>query len=59
MPLHVFLIKHQNIGKYTKKIFEILVLTALTVGLIWTLLELIPKSVLLSLSMLQFKEFHF
>ena len=35
-----------------KKIFEILVLTALTVGLIWTILELTPKSALLSLTIL-------
>ena len=33
-----------------KKIFfEILLLTALNVGLIWTILELTPKSALLSL----------
>ena len=32
-----------------KKVFEILVQTALTVGLIWTILELTPKSALLSL----------
>ena len=35
-----------------KKIFEILVLTALTVGLIWTILELTPKSALLSFTIL-------
>ena len=35
-----------------KKIFEILVQTALTVGLIWTILELTPKSTLLSLTIL-------
>ena len=35
-----------------KKIFEILVLTALIVGLIWTILELTPKSALLSLTIL-------
>jgi len=37
-----------------KKFFEILVQTALTVGLIWTILELTPKSALLSLSILYF-----
>ena len=31
-----------------KKFFEILVQTALTVGLFWTILKLIPKSALLS-----------
>ena len=36
-----------------KFFFEILVLTALTVGLIWTILELTPKSALLSLIVLQ------
>ena len=35
-----------------KFFFEILVLTALTVGLIWTILELTPKSALLSLTIL-------
>jgi hypothetical protein len=35
-----------------KKFFEILVLTALTVGLIWTILELTPKSALLFLTIL-------
>ena len=35
-----------------KKNFEILVQTALTVGLIWTILELTPKSALLSLTIL-------
>ena len=35
-----------------KKIIEILVLTALTVGLIWTILELTSKSALLSLTSL-------
>ena len=35
-----------------KKKNEILVLTALTVGLIWTILELTPKSALLSLTIL-------
>ena len=35
-----------------KIVFEILVLTALTVGLIWTILELTPKSALLSLTIL-------
>jgi hypothetical protein len=35
-----------------KKIFEILVQTALTVGLIWTILKLTPKSALLSFSIL-------
>ena len=38
-----------------KIFFEILVLTALTVGLIWTILELTPKSALLSLTILYFK----
>ena len=33
-----------------KKNYEILVLTALTVGTIWTILELTPKSALLSLT---------
>ena len=33
-----------------KNFFDILVLTALTVGLIWTILELTPKSALLSLN---------
>ena len=37
-----------------KKFFEILVQTALTVGLIWTILELTPKSALLSLTILYF-----
>ena len=37
-----------------KKIFEILVQTALTVGLIWTILKLTPKSALLSLTILYF-----
>ena len=35
-----------------KFFFEILVLTALTVGLIWTILELTPKSALLSFTIL-------
>ena len=35
-----------------KIFFEILVLTALTVGLIWTILELTPKSALLSFTIL-------
>ena len=35
-----------------KQFFEILVLTAFTVGLIWTILELTPKSSLLSLIIL-------
>ena len=35
-----------------KNAFEILVLTALTVGLIWTILELTPKSALLSFTIL-------
>ena len=44
-----------------KNIFEILVLTALTVGLIWTILELTPKSVLLSLTIQlhYFKALHY
>ena len=37
-----------------KIFFEILVLTALTVGLIWTILELTPKSSLLSFTLLYF-----
>ena len=41
-----------TIDKHAKKFFEILVLTALTVGLIWTILELTPKSALLSLTIL-------
>ena len=39
-----------------KNFFEILVLTALTVGLIWTILELTPKSALLSLTILYFSQ---
>ena len=35
-----------------KKFFEILVLTALTVGLFWTILKLTPKSALLSFTIL-------
>ena len=35
-----------------KYFFEILALTALTVGLIWTILELTPKSALLSFTIL-------
>ena len=35
-----------------KNNFELLVLTALTVGLFWTILELTPKSALLSLTIL-------
>ena len=35
-----------------KNFFEILVLTALSVGLIWTILELTPKSALLPLTIL-------
>ena len=35
-----------------KKIFEILVQTALTVGLFWTILKLTPKSALLSFTIL-------
>jgi hypothetical protein len=50
MPLY-FSQKYQNIEKNAKKI---LVLTALTVGLIWTTLELTPKSALLSLTILYF-----
>ena len=37
-----------------KIFFEILVLTALTVGLIWTVLELTPKSALMSLTILYY-----
>ena len=39
-----------------KNFFEILVLTALTVDLIWTILELTPKSALLSLTILHFDQ---
>ena len=35
-----------------KKKFEIVVQTALTVGLFWTILKLTPKSALLSLTIL-------
>ena len=35
-----------------KKFFEILVQTALTVGLFWTILKLTPKSALLSFTIL-------
>ena len=52
MVLSTFIQKYQNIEKYAKKIFDILVQTALTVGLIWTILELTPKSALLSLIIL-------
>ena len=52
MYLLIFTQKYQNIDKYAKKKFEILELTALTVGLIWTILELTPKSALLSLTIL-------
>ena len=38
-----------------KKFFEILVKTALTVGLFWTILKLTPKSALLSFTILQTK----
>ena len=38
-----------------KNNFDILVQTALTVGLIWTILELTPKSALLSFTILQYK----
>ena len=38
-----------------KNFFEILLPTALTVGLIWTVLELTPKSALLSLTILYLK----
>ena len=38
--------------KMQKFFFEILVLRALTVRLIWTILELTPKSALLSLTIL-------
>ena len=40
-----------------KKIFEILVQTALNVGLFWTILKSTPKSALLSLTILYFLEF--
>ena len=38
-----------------KIFFEILVQTALTVGLFWTILKLTPKSALLSFTILYFK----
>ena len=41
-----------------KRIFEILVLTALTVGLIWAILELTPKSALLSCTVKQTYVYH-
>ena len=52
---HASLFPPRNIKILTnmqKKIFEILVLTALIVGLIWTTLELTTKFALLSLTML-------
>ena len=54
MVLSTFTQKYQNIDEYAKNFFDILVQTALTVGLIWTLLELTPKSALLSLTILYF-----
>ena len=39
-----------------KKNFEILVQTALTVGLFWTILKLTPKSALLSFTILYFRK---
>ena len=50
--LFIFSQKYQNIDKYAKKFFDILVQTALTVGLIWTILESTPKSALLSFTIL-------
>ena len=52
MVLSTFIQKYQNIDKYEKKKIDIMVQTALTVGLIWTILELTPKSALLSLTIL-------
>ena len=50
MGFFIFSQKYQNIDQYVKFFFfEILVLTALTVGLIWTILKLTPKSALLSI----------
>ena len=43
-----FFQKYKNIDKYAKNFFEILVQTAFTVGLLWTILKLTPKSALLS-----------
>ena len=40
-----------------KKFFEILVQTAFTVGLFWTILKLTPKSALLSFTILYLEEF--
>ena len=40
-----------------KKFFEILVQTALTVGLFWTILKLTPKSALLSCTILYIKAY--
>ena len=48
----IFSQKYQNNDKYKWFFFEILVLTALTVGRIWTILELTPKSALMSLTIL-------
>ena len=46
--------KYKNIDKYAKNFFfEILVQTALTVGLFWTILKLTPKSALLSFTILR------
>ena len=39
-----------------KKNFEILVQTALTVGLFWTILKLTPKSALLSFTILYYNQ---
>ena len=49
MYLLIFSQKYKNIDKYAKNFFfEILVQTAFTVGLLWTILKLTPKSALLS-----------
>ena len=55
MPL--FFIKNFKIltNMQKKKKIEILVLTTLTVGIIWTILKLIPKSALLPLTILYFE----
>ena len=52
MIAFIFPQKYKNIDKYAKKFFEILVLTALTVGLIWTILESTTKAALVSLTIL-------
>ena len=55
MPLY-FLSEISKYWQICKTKFEILVLTVLTVGLIWTILELTPKSALLSLTILYNKD---